>query len=93
MRAEYVLLFTQRLILQPEFEVNVYGKSDPGRHIGGGISDAQLGLRLRYEIYREFAPYIGVVLTRHYGATGEYARRAGRLSQDRQFVAGVRIWF
>ncbi len=93
LRAEYELLFTQRLILQPEFEVNVYGRSDPARRIGSGISDAQLGLRLRYEIRREFAPYIGVVLTRRYGATASYARRDGHSPQDWQFVVGMRIWF
>lgn len=93
LRAEYELLLTQRLVLQPEFEVNVYGQSDPARRIGSGISDAQLGLRLRYEIRREFAPYIGVVLTRRYGATAGYARRDGHPLQDRQFVVGMRIWF
>ena len=60
LRAEYELLFTQRLILQPEFEVNAYGKSDPARRIGSGVSDASFGLRLRYEIRRQFAPYVGV---------------------------------
>ena len=93
LHAEYELLFTQRLVLQPELEVNVYGQSDPARRIGSGISDAQLGLRLRYEIRREFAPYIGVVLTRRYGATASYARRDGHPRQDRQFVVGMRIWF
>jgi copper resistance protein B len=93
LRAEYELLFTQRLVLQPEFEVNVYGRSDPARRIGSGISNAQLGLRLRYEIRREFAPYIGVVLTKRYGATASYARRDGHPLQDWQFVVGMRIWF
>ncbi len=93
LRAEYELLFTQRLILQPEFEVNVYGKSDPSDRVGSGIATAQLGLRLRYAIRREFAPYIGVVLTRRYGATADYARRDGHPMHDRQIVVGVRIWF
>ena len=93
LRAEYELLFTQRLILQPEFEVNAYGKSDPGRRIGSGLSDAQLGLRLRYEIRRQFAPYVGVVLTRRLGATADFARDDQQASFDRQWVAGVRLWF
>ncbi len=93
LRAEYELLFTQRLILQPEFEVNAYGKSDPVRRIGSGISDAQLGLRLRYEIRRQFAPYIGVVWTRRLGNTADFARADHQAIFDRQWVAGVRIWF
>ena len=58
LRAEYELLITQRLILQPELELNLYGKSDRAREIESGLSDAEFGLRLRYEIRREFAPYI-----------------------------------
>ncbi|MEO5812579.1 MAG: copper resistance protein B [Rhodanobacter sp.] len=93
LRAEYELLFTQRLILQPEFEVNLYGKSDPARRIGSGVSDAQLGLRLRYEIRRQFAPYVGVVWTRRFGATADFARIDNQATFDRQWVAGLRIWF
>ncbi|WEN15768.1 copper resistance protein B [Rhodanobacter sp. AS-Z3] len=93
LRADYELLFTQRLILQPEFEVNLSGKSDPARRIGRGVSDAQLGLRLRYEIRRQFAPYVGVVWTRRFGATADFARDDHHAIFDRQWVAGVRIWF
>jgi copper resistance protein B len=92
LRAQYELLFTQRLILQPEFEINLYGKSDPARRIGSGVSDAQLGLRLRYEIRRQFAPYVGVVWTRRFGATADFARDDHQAIFDRQWVAGVRIW-
>jgi copper resistance protein B len=93
LRADYEWLFTQRLILQPEFEVNLYGKNDPVRRIGRGISDTQLGLRLRYEIRRQLAPYIGVVWTQRYGATADYARQDRHPVLDRQIVAGVRFWF
>jgi len=93
LRADYELLFTQRLILQPEVEVNLYGKADPARGIGSGVSDAALGLRLRYEIRREFAPYIGVVWTRRFGATADFVRADHQAVFDRQWVAGVRIWF
>jgi copper resistance protein B len=93
LRADYELLFTQRLILQPEAEVNLYGKADPTRGIGSGVSDAALGLRLRYEIRREFAPYIGVVWTRRFGATAGFARADHQAVFDRQWVAGLRIWF
>lgn len=93
LRAEYELLFTQRLILQPEAEVNLYGKNDPQRRIGSGVSDVQFGLRLRYEIRRQFAPYIGVNWVRRIGTTADYARQDHQPVLDRQIVAGVRIWF
>jgi copper resistance protein B len=93
LRADYELLFTQRWILQPELEVNFHGKSDPARGIGDGLTDAKLGLRLRYEIRREFAPYIGVVWVRRFGATADFARDEHQAVFDQQWVAGVRIWF
>jgi copper resistance protein B len=93
LRADYELLFTQRLILQPELEVNMHGKSDPARGIGSGLTDAKLGLRLRYEIRREFAPYVGVVWTRRFGTTADLARADRQAVFDRQWVAGLRIWF
>lgn len=92
-RATYDVLFTQRLILTPEFELNAYGKADPARRLGAGVSDASLGLRLRYEIRREFAPYVGVNWVRRFGATAGYAQRDHQPVFDPQFVAGVRIWF
>ena len=93
LKAEYELLFTQRLILQPEFEANLYGRSDPARRLGSGLSDASLGLRLRYEIRREFAPYIGVVWQRVFGGTADFRRAENKSVFDRQIVAGVRVWF
>jgi len=93
LRAEYELLFTQRLILQPELEVNLYGQSDPARRIGSGLSDAQLGLRLRYEINRQFAPYVGVVWTTRYGRTADFLRDDHQPVFDRQWIAGIRFWF
>ena len=92
-KAEYELLITQRLVLQPEFEANLYGKSDPARRLGSGLSDASLGLRLRYEIRREFAPYIGVVWQRVFGGTAGFRHADGKSVFDRQLVAGMRIWF
>jgi Uncharacterized protein involved in copper resistance len=93
LRADYEMLFTQRLILQPEAEINLYGKNDPQRRIGSGVSDIQFGLRLRYEIRRQFAPYIGVNWVRRIGTTADYARQDHQPILDRQIVAGVRIWF
>ena len=93
LRAEYELLFTQRLILQPEAEINFYGKDDPAQRMGSGLSDAQFGLRLRYEFNRQFAPYIGVNWVRRFGQTAGYVRQDGQPVFDRQIVAGVRFWF
>ena len=93
LRADYELLFTQRVILQPEAEVNLYGKDDPQHRIGSGVSDVQFGLRLRYEFHRQFAPYIGVNWVRRVGATAGYARQDHQPVLDRQIVAGIRIWF
>ena len=92
-RASYDVLFTQRLILQPELEANLYGRRDPARGLGRGLTDVQFGLRLRYEVRREFAPYVGVQFVQRIGGTADLARAAGRPVFDRQFVAGLRFWF
>ena len=90
---EYELFITQRLILQPKVEFDVYGKDDPPNAIGSGLADSEIGLRLRYELRREFAPYIGIVWTRAFGDTADFARGAGRDDNDLQLVAGLRVWF
>ncbi len=92
-KVEYDLLLTQRLVLMPELEANAYGKADPQRGLGSGLANLDLGLRLRYEIRREFAPYIGVVWTRLYGDTASQARAGGAPDHDTQFVAGLRAWW
>ncbi|PCI68764.1 MAG: copper resistance protein CopB [Piscirickettsiaceae bacterium] len=93
LEGEYEILFTQKLILTPEFEVNLYGKDDVAAGVGSGLSDIELGLRLRYEIKREFAPYIGVNWTSKYGNTADLARSVGADIEDTQFVVGIRAWF
>ncbi len=90
---EYDLLLTQRLILQPNMKVNLYGKNDPERGIGSGLSDMEAGLRLRYEFSRKFAPYVGVVYNRKFGDTASFARAAGKPSRETRVVGGVRVWF
>ena len=92
-RAEYTLRFTQRLMLQPELEINLHSKADTQQRLGSGVSDAALGLRLRYEITRQFAPYLGLVWSRRFGATAGFARQDREPVFDRQFVAGIRFWF
>ena len=84
---------TQRLILQPRVELNLAAQNVPENRIGAGLSNAELGLRLRYEITRQFAPYVGVSWDRKVGATARFARAAGEDATNSGIVAGVRIWF
>jgi copper resistance protein B len=89
----YEFLLTQRLILEPQAELNFYSKDDPARHIGSGFSDIDSGLRLRYEIRRKFAPYLGFVYAGKFGNSARYARLAGESTSNPQFVFGIRMWY
>jgi copper resistance protein B len=91
--AEYDILLTNRLILQPAAEANLYGRNDEERGVGSGFSDLELGLRLRYEIRREFAPSIGVNWTRAYGNSADLLREDGEDVSEARLVAGLRFWF
>jgi len=93
LESEYELLLTQKLILQPRIEVDVYSEPDAARGLGAGVSDAAAGLRLRYEFKREIAPYIGVEWAGKFGATKDFARAAGEDTSETRFVAGLRFWF
>ena len=90
---EYELLFTNRVMLQPLFEAEVFGKSDPERGIGAGLSTTDLGFRLRYELKREVAPYIGVTWRNKWGKTADFAEAAGEDTGGARFVTGLRLWF
>jgi copper resistance protein B len=87
------LLLTQRWIAQPEAELNFYSKDDPGRQIGSDLSDLDAGLRLRYEVSRKFAPYIGFAYNGKYDNTASYSRQAGETTNGAQLVFGLRIWY
>ncbi|MFZ2451190.1 MAG: copper resistance protein B [Methylovulum miyakonense] len=87
--SEYDLLITQRLILQPRIEANIYSQHDPGRGVSDGLSSFESGLRLRYEIRREFAPYIGVEWSTSHDANS----LADTSTDNTRWVAGVRFWF
>lgn len=91
--AEYELLLTNRLVLQPLVEANLHGRDDRVRGIGSGLSTIEVGLRLRYEVVREFAPYIGIVRERAFGNTADFRRDEGEDIDDTRIVAGLRIWF
>lgn len=92
-RVEYELLFTQRLILQPEIEVNAYGRDDVAQGIRAGLSSIEGGLRLRYEIRRSIAPYLGVSWVHLAGGTADLAAHRGGRITERHWVAGVRLWY
>lgn len=91
--AEYELMFTQRLVLSPELEINAYGHNDEETGVGSGLADAQVGLRMRYEIRREFAPYVGVNWNKKYGNTANFASADGEDIEDIQVVVGFRAWY
>ena len=89
----YDLQLTQRVVLQPRAELNFAARDDEAVGIGSGLSDAELGLRLRYEIQREFAPYIGINWERKFGGTADYARAEGERAETTSFVVGLRAWY
>ncbi|MCB1754187.1 MAG: copper resistance protein B [Gammaproteobacteria bacterium] len=93
LQAEYEWMLTQRWVLSPEFTINAYSKDIPEIGVGAGISDAEIALSLRYEVRREFAPYIGVNWTNTFGGTADFAKEAGLDSSDTVFAVGVRAWF
>lgn len=90
---EYELLLTQRWILQPRLATNVAFQEVRDEGIGSGLNDVEIGLRLRYEIKREFAPYLGVSWQQRYGGTAKFAQDRGEDVAGWQLVAGVRVWF
>lgn len=93
LEVEYDQLLSQRFVLQPRFESALAASSEPQRGVGRGINHVELGLRLRYEIRREFAPYIGVNWSRKLGETANLARALGEEVAERGLVAGVRVWY
>lgn len=93
LEAEYDQLLTQRLILQPRIDSNFSTSADPARGVGSGINDVELSLRLRYEIKREFAPYVGVTWSRKLGDTADIVRSRGEDVRATAVVFGLRAWF
>lgn len=91
--ATYDVFLTQRVLLQPRLEVNAAIQKVPEFGVGSGLNDTELGLRLRYEVRREYAPYLGISWVRRYGATADIARQAGEQVSDPAIVVGIRAWF
>lgn len=92
-KATYDVILTNRLIAVPQLETNVYSKSSNDRRLGAGLSNLELGLRLRYEIERKIAPYVGFVWERSFGGTADFRRAVGEGPTERRFVAGLRLWW
>jgi len=89
----YDLLLTQKLILQPQIEMNFYSQADPARDLGSGLAEIDAGIRLRYEITRKVAPYVGVTYAGKFGGTADFARASGHATDELRFALGLRTWF
>ena len=92
LEADYELLITQRLVLQPRLDIHSYSKTDKRMMRGSGLSTIKAGLRLRYEFDRQFAPYIGVEQVNRYGETADMLPE-DRDRKDTHWIAGFRFWF
>ncbi|WP_396586514.1 copper resistance protein B [Bermanella sp. R86510] len=93
MEAEYELLFTQRLVLQSRAELSAYGKEDLDNGIGAGLTNGEIGMRLRYEVSRQFAPYLGIEWRRSFADTADLIRKTSGTVEDTEFVVGLKFWF
>lgn len=93
LEAEYQVLVTQRLVAEPELEVNAALQEVPEFGVGSGLNEVELGLRLRYEFRREFAPYVGYTRRRLLGGSADFARAEGQPTRSNAFVTGLRVWF
>ena len=93
LREENDFLLTQKLILQPYLELNVYAQDVKELEVGSGLSDVSLGLQLRYEITRKIAPYVEVSYGRLFGDTADYANSNGEDRNDSSVTAGIRLMF
>ncbi len=92
-KLSYEALLTNRLILTPQVEANVYSKQSLDRELGSGFSNVELSARMRYEVSRKFAPYIGYVWERALGGTADFRRSRGEGPGEHRFVAGLRLWW
>ncbi len=91
--ASYDLLVTQRTVLEPSVTVGLALQDVPEWGIASGLHEVELGARLRYEIRREFAPYVGVTWHASFGGTADIVRAGGGAPRDASFVAGLRVWY
>jgi len=93
LKASYDILFTNRLILTPNLEANLYSEAEEERALGSGLGNIEGGLRLRYEFSRKVAPYVGYVWERSFGDTADRRRAEGDPVNEHRVVAGIRMWW
>lgn len=93
LEVEYELLLTQRLILQPRLELDLALHDNADTGSGSGLNSIDAGFRIRYEISREFAPYIGISWGRTYGETADFRKADGEQTDRLSVVAGLRFWY
>jgi copper resistance protein B len=92
LEAEYDLLLSQRLVLQPRTELDVAFQDVEALGLGAGLSSGEAGVRLRYEFRREVAPYVGVSWRRAFGGTADAVRAGGDRVAGVALVVGMRLW-
>jgi copper resistance protein B len=92
-KQSFDLLITQQWIVEPHLELNAYAQDVPERGVGAGLSDVELGVQMRYEITRQFAPYVDLVWDRQLGETASIARAAGEDVDNTTLRVGLRVWF
>ncbi|MDZ4370609.1 MAG: copper resistance protein B, partial [Phenylobacterium sp.] len=93
LEAAYDLRLTQKLILEPLVEANLAASTDRAIGVGAGVSDVEVGVRLRYDVQPEFSPYVGLHWERKFGQTARLARTAGADVEDTRAVIGLKAWF
>ena len=93
LEAEYDMLLTNRLIANWSVEADWFGQSDPEEVIGAGLSTVEAGVRLRYEITRQIAPYIGFEHEWSLGKTADLRGLSNQSRSDYRWVVGLRFWF
>ena len=92
LKASYDLLFTNRWILSAALESNVYSRVEPDRALGSGVGNLEIGPRLRYEVSRKFAPYVGYVWEQSFAGTADFRRADREPVTEHRLVVGVRLW-
>ncbi len=93
LEGSYDFFLTQRLVLQPDLELNLAMQNVPTAMQASGLTDVRAGLRLRYDITRNLSPYVGVELARTIGGTATLHRAAGERVENTRFVFGIRTFF
>lgn len=93
LEVERELQLSQKLVLAPQLELDAYGRGDRARAIGSGLAEGRFGLRLRYDVTPQFAPYVGLEWARRFGETASLGEQRDEARSDSRLVVGLRFWF